>query len=825
MPTLEISLHPNQYTIYNDPHRFKVIACGRRFGKSLLASRAISVHALNNPGGMYFLVAPVSAQTGIIWRMITRFLPQSVIKHVYLGDKRIELKNGSTIWAKSGDNPDTLRGEGLTGCILDEAAMLRPDVWTEAIRPALADKMGWCWMISCVTKDTFILTDKGFLQMKDLPFTGEANVPIPYTRRVFGLNGLKESEFLWENKKSQVLAITIEGKYALTATPNHPIFAKKTKYRKDGEWINAEDLKVGQYIALQLNQQVFGNEDELSYHVPEGKRKSKNAIVLPRTVTPDFAYLCGIILGDGYINDSYFTVVNPDTEIIDFLKSNPFGLCPSIQIGEKGLHRMTCGSYEFAAAFNQLGYEKVKSRQKKIPPRCLRWSKENLCALLSGLFDTDGHVYIKKDRPVIGFSSSSKEMVEQVRMLLLNLGIPTQLSKIETSPTAKVPVESLEYQVIIADQTAVSRFVNQIGFRVSRKQSKIAIPKEKVYGDRRRIYEKHDGYEVVWKRITEISEGEADTYDFHIPDGHSFFTNGMISHNTPKGKNWFYKEFQKGQSADKKYAEYAAFKYSSYDNPFMRTSEVDAMAEELPEISFRQEILAEFIEGGGVVFSDFLKCVEDDIMSDYVPGRMYCMGVDLGRHKDFNVIMVGDIETKRVVYFERFTQMDWTFVEERIKTVYFDYGSPISYIDSTGKGEPIYERLLESGVNVYGININQATKPMLIRGLKIAFDRRQIWIPDIDILKEELSAYTFKLSAFNNVQYTAPDGFHDDTVISLALLNYGINGANPNCVGMIGDEDEERNVYTDMENIIESWDDCILDLGDDTAVIPELMRR
>lgn len=442
MPTLEINLHPNQFTIYNDPHRFKVIACGRRFGKSLLASRAIAVHALNNPGGMYFLVAPVSAQTGVIWRMITRFLPQSVIKHVYLGDKRIELKNGAIIWAKSGDNPDTLRGEGLSGCILDEAAMLRPDVWTEAIRPALADKMGWCWMIS-----------------------------------------------------------------------------------------------------------------------------------------------------------------------------------------------------------------------------------------------------------------------------------------------------------------------------------------------------------------------------------------------TPKGKNWFYKEFQKGMSGDKKYGDYAAFKFSSYDNPFMRTSEVDAMAEELPELAFRQEILAEFIEGGGVVFSDFLKCVEDDIMSEYVPGRMYCMGIDLGRHKDFNVIMVGDIETKRVVYFERFTQMDWTFVEERIKAVYFDYGSPISYIDSTGKGEPIYERLLESGVNVFGININQATKPMLIRALKIAFDRRQIWIPDIEILKEELAAYTFKLTAFNNVQYTAPDGFHDDTVISLALLNYGINGANPTCMGMVGEEDEERNVYSDMENIIETWDDCVLDLGDDTAVIPELLRR
>lgn len=824
MPTLEINLHPHQIEIYNDPRRFKIIRAGRRFGKSRLASRAIIVKALETPGGMYFIIAPVVAQTGIIWREITKFLPKDLVAKQYIGDRRIILKNGATLWARSGDNPDTLRGEGLDGCILDEAAMLRKDVWTESIRPALADKMGWCWMISCVTKDTFILTDKGFLQMQDLPFTGEANIPIPYTQHVFGLNGLKASEFLWENKKSQVLAITIEGKYALTATPNHPVFAKKTKYRKEGEWINAEDLKVGQHIALQLNQQVFGNEDELSYQVPKGKRKSKNAITLPRVVTPDFAYLCGIILGDGYINDSYFTVVNPDIEIIDFLKSNPFGLCPSIQVGEKGLHRMTCGSYEFAAAFNQLGYEKVKSRHKKIPPRCLRWSKENLCALLSGLFDTDGHVYIKKDRSVIGFSSSSKEMIEQVRMLLLNLGIITQLSKIATKPTTKVPVESLEYQVIIADQTAVSRFINQIGFRVSRKQSQIAIPKEKVYGDRRRIYEKHDGYEIVWKRITDISEGEAETYDFHIPDGHSFFTNGMISHNTPKGKNWFYKEYMKGVSTDPKYADYAGFHYTSYDNPFLRRSEVDAMSEELPELAFKQEIMAEFIEGGGMVFQTFIQCIRDDILSEYVPGHLYCMGVDLGRKQDFNVIFVGDMESKQVVYFERFTDMEWTVVEQHIKQVYVDYGSPITYIDSTGKGEPVYERLLEAGVNCIGINLNVATKPMLVKGLKLAFDRRQIYIPDIPVVKEELEAYTFEVSRFGNVKYAAPDGFHDDTVIALALLNYGMNGANPSCFGMVGDDQDEDNIYAQIPDIVESWDDCVIDIGSDTAVIPELMR-
>ena len=181
------------------------------------------------------------------------------------------------------------------------------------------------------------------------------------------------------------------------------------------------------------------------------------------------------------------------------------------------------------------------------------------------------------------------------------------------------------------------------------------------------------------------------------------------------------------------------------------------------------------------------------------------------------------METKQIVYFERFTDMEWTVVEQHIKQVYVDYGSPITYIDSTGKGEPVYERLLEAGVNCIGINMNVSSTPMLIKGLKLAFDRRQIWIPDIEVVKDELSAYMFEVSRFGNVQYSAPDGFHDDTVIALALVNYGMNGANPSCFGIVGDEDEEDNIYAQMPDIVESWDDCVIDIGNETAVIPELM--
>ena len=148
MVKLDIKFLPKQKVIYEYPARFKIIACGRRFGKTFLCSYKVILSALSKPNQTFFILAPNYAQTKILWRMIKRTLPKEAVKRIMEGELFIELQNGSIIFAKSGDNPDALRGEGLDGCVLDECAMLRPEVWNEAIRPALADKNGWAIFIS-----------------------------------------------------------------------------------------------------------------------------------------------------------------------------------------------------------------------------------------------------------------------------------------------------------------------------------------------------------------------------------------------------------------------------------------------------------------------------------------------------------------------------------------------------------------------------------------------------------------------------------------------------------------------------------------------------
>ena len=134
--------HPKQREFHDDPHRFRVMACGRRFGKTLAACAEAVRAASRKPGAVVWWVAPTFSLAMIGWRKLEKLIPPQVLAQKLVGERRIALVNGSTIWVKSADNPDSLRGEGLDMALVDEAAFVKEEAWTAALRPALADKQG-----------------------------------------------------------------------------------------------------------------------------------------------------------------------------------------------------------------------------------------------------------------------------------------------------------------------------------------------------------------------------------------------------------------------------------------------------------------------------------------------------------------------------------------------------------------------------------------------------------------------------------------------------------------------------------------------------------
>jgi len=166
---------------------------------------------------------------------------------------------------------------------------------------------------------------------------------------------------------------------------------------------------------------------------------------------------------------------------------------------------------------------------------------------------------------------------------------------------------------------------------------------------------------------------------------------------TPKGKNWFYHMYLKGQ--DKDQDKYRSWQFSSYANNTIKKEEIDSIAEQMDETEKRQEILAEFIEGAGQVFRNITNCTKGSYQV-YQEGQEYVAGVDLAKHKDFTVIKIIRKDIKQVIYTERFNQLDWGIQKTRIKTAINRYGNPVCYVDSTGVGDSVYDDLLNNDLNV-----------------------------------------------------------------------------------------------------------------------------
>jgi len=168
MSDLNFQLLPWQQDVFNDKTRFKVVAAGRRCGKSRLAATTLIIEALRCPPGSAVLyVSPTMGQSRqIIWDLLLD-LGREVISGSHVNNLDITMINGARIYVRGADRPDTLRGVSLTYAVLDEVADIKPEAWEQVIRASLSDKKGHA---------LFIGTPKGRNWFHDLWKQGQEDV-------------------------------------------------------------------------------------------------------------------------------------------------------------------------------------------------------------------------------------------------------------------------------------------------------------------------------------------------------------------------------------------------------------------------------------------------------------------------------------------------------------------------------------------------------------------------------------------------------------------------------------------------------------------------
>ena len=255
---------------------------------------------------------------------------------------------------------------------------------------------------------------------------------------------------------------------------------------------------------------------------------------------------------------------------------------------------------------------------------------------------------------------------------------------------------------------------------------------------------------------------------------------------TPKGRNWFWREY--GMALTREDAARWQIptlgcavdgatltrKPHALENPDIPWSEIEQIFATTPIDTFRQEIMAEFLENAGAVFRNIRACLhsEPTVVGQH-RGHRIVAGVDWAQQNDFTSISVVCADCALELALDRFNQIDYTFQRGRLKAMVDKWHVSDVLAEANAMGTPIIETLQREGLPVRAFMTTATSKPPLIESLALAFERAEVrWLAN-DVATLELEAYERQVNAkTSRASYGAPEGLHDDTVIARALANH-----------------------------------------------------
>jgi replicative DNA helicase len=421
-------------------------------------------------------------------------------------------------------------------------------------------------MGKCSRHDSVIQTSNGFHKISDLKpqdtigeIDDEGGTYYPLEIEVLTPEGIQKTSHFYDAGEKPSLKLTTRAGYQFSGTYHHRIL----KLNEQGEkvWIQLEDLQKGDYIAIQRHESLFGNSIDLPAYAG---RKGSYQPDLPKILDSEFAYIIGLLIGDGAISKTtpYIELTTADSEIAQYF----INWIKSIKIPYRHNHkyRYRVNNLVLNSWMNQIGV-KGYSYEKEVPSLILQAPQDSVKAFIQGLFDTDGHAELQNG--YIQFATTSEKLARQVHILLLQFGIISKLSRKENDFKGA-------WLIRITGDNA-RKFYENVGFRLQRKQERknllpengnvnidvvpylpprqSTIPKT----EKTNLYRYFQGkrkpsYEVLhriaeyapevtqllepefyWDEVVSIEDdGIQHCYDLVVPGSHSYIANGIVSHNT-----------------------------------------------------------------------------------------------------------------------------------------------------------------------------------------------------------------------------------------------------------------------------------------------------
>jgi len=242
---------------------------------------------------------------------------------------------------------------------------------------------------------------------------------------------------------------------------------------------------------------------------------------------------------------------------------------------------------------------------------------------------------------------------------------------------------------------------------------------------------------------------------------------------TPKMRGDFTVLYNLGQGDD---PEWKSWNRGMADNPFIHRSEIESLKRSLPEDDFRREVLGLPTDDGGNPFGydAIVQCTAEKMPdAEHPDHRPVVWGWDLARKLDWTVGIALDF-AGNVVRFERWQNLPWG---ETVKRIWQHTGDLPCWVDATGVGDPVVERLIEAGVDATPFLFTMKGKQDLMVRLSASIQMKEVTFPKGQITAE-LDAFQYHFTS-TGTKYAAPEGQHDDCVMALALAVYGYDRVRP----------------------------------------------
>ena len=425
----------------------------------------------------------------------------------------------------SGFNPDMQRGELIIG--------VKTDLWRDDIQK-LANGNPLRFSIGadarrdlCLPAGTLIMTDAGMTPIECIR-SGDT---------VYTVNGNWKPVLNTMNRMSEEMTTIKVYGYPLPTelTPNHPVYVVPAERMKSchgickrcgkpidftAGWVNAADVKVGDYIKVAIDE---SSEED--------------------TVGVDFAYMCGMYVGDGNIIFSkyghertgapYASAVQfslsgrgEDHDVYDRLLeagTAVYGKAPDIDKDYSGRNAYIMiwhGTLYTHKIFELFGNG---CKAKGIPQAVLNWSKKEKAAFIAGYIDSDG--YAAHTKGSISIVSVNRGLAFGAQRILWSLGVPATVGLHSREKWTK-SFESFSSEAYHVYMTNCPEFIAKYSAKCSRG---CFTPREKMDGPTVLL---HDGF--AYLRVTEVKTRECTptrVFNFEVADDNSYIAEGLPVHN------------------------------------------------------------------------------------------------------------------------------------------------------------------------------------------------------------------------------------------------------------------------------------------------------